>query len=141
MQEPEKRRALLVVDDEPRVRDVLCRVLVLHDYAVFEGEDYYTALQVADSYDLLIADVALPGLNGFELFEKLLQSRPELKVLFISGYTGAEVCQYYGVQLDDLHFLAKPFGPAELLRRVEAVFASIEAYPASLEAPQKTMSA
>jgi CheY-like chemotaxis protein len=77
----EKKRTLLVVDDESAVRQVLRLVLTLHGYNVLEAEDYYTALQAARMYDgcidLLVTDIALPGLNGFELFSKLLKGRAE----------------------------------------------------------------
>ncbi|MGH9627533.1 MAG: response regulator [Bryobacteraceae bacterium] len=73
--------------------------------------NYYEALRAAASVriDFLIADVSLPGPNGCELAVQLLRSESELQVLFISGYTGAEVCSTYGVSLSGSHFLAKPF--------------------------------
>jgi DNA-binding response OmpR family regulator len=142
---PENKATALLVDDEPVVLTILGPVLTLHGYNVLEAEDYYTALQAAESHggriDLLITDIALPGLNGFELARKLLQHRPELRVLLMSGYSGSEICQYYGVELDDLHFLAKPFQPAELLRRLQVLAAARERYPASLSPLPRTFSA
>jgi len=142
---PENTATVLLVDDEPMMLKILGAVLTLHGYTVLEAEDYYTALQAAESHggriDLLITDIALPGLNGFELARKLLQYRPELRVLLISGHTGSEICQYYGVELGDLHFLAKPFKPAELLRRLQALAAAGEPYPASLNPMPSTFSA
>jgi two-component system cell cycle sensor histidine kinase/response regulator CckA len=142
---PENKATVLLVDDEPMVLKTLGAVLTLHGYTVLEVEDYYTALQAAESHggriDLLITDIALPGLNGFELGRKLLQYRPELRVLLMSGYTGSEICQYYGVELGDLHFLAKPFKPAELLRRLQALAAAGERYPPSLSPMPRTFSA
>jgi two-component system cell cycle sensor histidine kinase/response regulator CckA len=132
---PENTATVLLVDDETAVLKILGAMLTLHGYNVLEAEDYYTALQAAESHgriDLLITDISLPGLNGFELARKLLQYRPELRVLLMSGYTGSEICQYYGVELGDLHFLAKPFKPAEFLRRLRVLAAADEPYPASL---------
>jgi CheY-like chemotaxis protein len=91
--------------------------------------------------DLLLTDISLPGLNGCELARKLLQDRPKLKVLLVSGYTGAEICQYYGVELSDLHFLAKPFSPATLFHRLQVLMAGNEPYPASLIPLPKTFAA
>jgi DNA-binding response OmpR family regulator len=142
---PENTATVLLVDDEPAVLKILVAVLALHGYNVLEAEDYYTALQAAESYggriDLLITDIALPGLNGCELARKLLQYRPELRVLLMSGYTGSEICQYYGVELDDLHFLEKPFKPAAFLYRLQVLAAASEPYPASLGPMPRTVSA
>jgi two-component system cell cycle sensor histidine kinase/response regulator CckA len=141
---PENTTTVLLVDDEPVVLKILGAVLTLHGYKVLEAEDYYTALQAAEGHggriNLLITDISLPGLNGFELARKLLQYRPELRVLLMSGYTGSEICQYYGVELGDLHFLAKPFKPAELLRRLQVLAAASESYPASLSPMPRTFS-
>lgn len=142
---PENTATVLLVDDEPVVLRVLGEVLTLHGYNVIEAEDYYTALQAAETHggriELLITDIALPGLNGCELARKLLKYRPELRVLLMSGYTGSEICQYYGVELGDLHFLAKPFRPAELLRRLKALAAASERHPPSLSPVPSTFSA
>jgi DNA-binding response OmpR family regulator len=69
--------------------------------------------------DLLVADVSLPGPNGCELAARILETQPDMQVLFISGYTGAEACRAYGIQSSDAHFLGKPFDPATLLARVD----------------------
>jgi len=141
----ENTATVLLVDDEPAVLKILGAELTLHGYTVLQAEDYYTALQAAESHcgriDLLITDIALPGLNGFELARQLLQYRPELRVLLMSGYTGSEVCQYYGVALGDLHFLGKPFKPAEFLYRLQVLAAASEPHPASLSPMPRTFSA
>jgi two-component system cell cycle sensor histidine kinase/response regulator CckA len=142
---PENTATVLLVDDEPMVLKILGAVLTLHGYNVLQAEDYYAALQAAESHggciDLLITDIALPGLNGFELARKLLQYRPELRVLLMSGYTGSEICHYYGVELGDLHFLEKPFKPVEFLRRLQVLASASEPYPASLSPIPRTFSA
>ncbi|SPF47858.1 Response regulator receiver protein (fragment) [Candidatus Sulfopaludibacter sp. SbA4] len=133
------------MDDEPAVRLVLHHALTWHGYQVLDAEDYYTALETAASHDgpidLLLTDIALPGLNGCELATKLLQRRPGMRVLLISGYVGSEICHYYRVNLGDLHFLAKPFTPSELLRRIKLLAGAAEPYPASLRPMPKTISA
>jgi DNA-binding response OmpR family regulator len=63
--------------------------------------------------DLLVSDVVLPRMSGVELAEELRARRPRLRVLFISGYTGSHLAHLP----DGVHFLAKPFGARDLLRR------------------------
>jgi two-component system cell cycle sensor histidine kinase/response regulator CckA len=140
----ENTRTILLVDDERMPRQVLGELLTLHGHYVLDAEDYYTALQAAESHDgridILITDISLPGLNGCELARKLLQYRPALKVLFMSGCTGAEICPYYGIDVGDLHFLSKPFTQAEFIHRLQVLAAAAEPYPASLSPMPKTFS-
>ena len=115
---------ILLVDDESTVRSVLRSALERAGFTVLEAGNYYDALREAGNaefLDLLIADVSLPGPNGCEVANRLHALRPDLKVLFISGYTGAEICRHYGVQLHDLHFMAKPIDARSLVTRVRAV--------------------
>lgn len=117
---------ILLVDDEEQVRGVLVENLKGAGYLVFDAGNYYEALKVLDglpkgSVDLLIADVSLPGPNGCELALCFLDREPKARVLFISGYTGAEVCHQYDVKLSDREFLAKPLYPKPFIERVEAI--------------------
>lgn len=121
---PANTEVILLVDDEQTVRSVLRDTLEREGFTVLEAGNYYDALKTAgdcEYLDLLIADVSLPGPNGCELANRLLALRPGLPVLFISGYTGAEVCRHYGVQLHDLHFMAKPIDARSLVRRVRTI--------------------
>ena len=70
--------------------------------------------------DLLVTDVVMPGMNGKELSERLLESRPHLKILFISGYT-ADVIARHGVLDTGVAFLHKPFSADQLAAKVRAV--------------------
>ena len=119
----EYQRLILLVDDEASVRGVMRDALVRAGFTVAEAGDYNEAFQASEglleSVELLIADVSLPGRNGCELANELRRQRPDLTCLFISGYTGAEVCRAYGVGLTDVEFLAKPFDPGELVERVQ----------------------
>ncbi len=74
----------------------------------------------------MIADVSLPGKNGIELAEELLGRKRNLKMLFISGYVGAEVLRFHNIPKADLHFPSKPFAAGELISRVEQVLAAPE---------------
>ena len=117
---------ILLVDDEEQVRGVLANALKSAGYSVFGAGDFYQALQVlkgtaAGTIDLLIADVSLPGPNGCELALRFLEREPKGRVLFISGYTGAEVCHQYDIKLSDKQFLAKPLYPDALVELVKAI--------------------
>lgn len=112
---------ILLVDDELTVRAVLRCALEGEGFTVVDAGNFYDALKAAgdcEFLDLAILDVSLPGPNGCELAKRLMSIRPDLTVLFISGYTGAEVCRHYEVHLHDLHFMAKPIDSRSLVRRV-----------------------
>ena len=115
---------ILLVDDEVTVRSVLRDALERAGFTVVEAGNYYEAIREAGNIeflDLLIADVSLPGPNGCEVAARLQARRPDLKVLFISGYTGAEVCRHYGVEVHDLQFMAKPLDLRALVKRVRTL--------------------
>ncbi len=124
---------ILLVDDEPSVCAVLVPVLECGGFEVFSASDYDAAVIVfkhhATELDLLIADVSLPGKNGIELAKELLTRKPNLKVLFISGYVGAEVLRFHNIPKEDLHFLTKPFVAGEFIQRVEQVQAAPDRVP------------
>jgi DNA-binding NtrC family response regulator len=86
------------------------------------AESSQVALQYADNYqdtiDLLLADVIMPGgMNGPQLAKILISYWPELKVLYMSGYTN-EMIAHYGVLEPGLNFLQKPFTPETLIQKV-----------------------
>jgi DNA-binding response OmpR family regulator len=115
---------ILLVDDEVTVRGVLRSALEREGFTVVDAGNYYDAMKVAgdcEFLDLAVIDVSLPGPNGCELAKRLMSKCPDLPVLFISGYTGAEVCRHYGIQLHDLHFMAKPIDAKSLGRRVRTL--------------------
>jgi PAS domain S-box-containing protein len=115
---------VLVAEDEDGVRELLRKVLGDHGHAVLEARHGRDALMVADRYerpiDLLIADVVMPEIGGGELVERLQSQRPDLKVLYISGYTNDEIVRR-GVRRTEAHFLQKPFTSEELMRKVRQV--------------------
>jgi CheY-like chemotaxis protein len=103
---------VLVVEDDPEVRALMLRILTSLSYAVREASSARAALEVLESearVDLLLTDVVLPtGTSGRELAEAAAQRRPNLPVLYVSGYTEDAVVQQGRLE-DDLHFLQKPF--------------------------------
>ena len=121
---------ILVIDDENLDLDTMRRILESEGFRVLTGTNYDEAIRSfkahSEEIDLLIVDVSLPGRSGVEIALDLLKRKPDLKILFASGYVGAEVIRFYGVPASDPHFLRKPFRAEELLRRVQEVMKSTE---------------
>jgi len=114
---------LLVVDDEALVRDIAVRALRARGYRVLLAAEALEAQRVAgeaETLDLLVADVQMPGLDGRELAAVLRTTRPELRVLFISGRADA-AAQGGEAQLPGTDFLPKPFTPSQLAVAVRAL--------------------
>ena len=113
---------MLVVEDEPLLRDLLREALQAGGYTVLVARDGVEALQIADeqagAIQLLVTDVVMPGFTGCELADQLAPSRPRMKVLFISGYNDGPSLPRLG---PGSGFLGKPFGPDMLLRKVRAL--------------------
>jgi two-component system cell cycle sensor histidine kinase/response regulator CckA len=116
---------LLLVEDEDGVRELIHEWLAAHEYAVHSAEDGQQALEVAgglESIDLLIADVVMPVMGGPALAKRLLQSRPDLKVIFVSGYADEAIGDRRMLE-DGASFLQKPFTLEDLLKKVREVLA------------------
>jgi two-component system cell cycle sensor histidine kinase/response regulator CckA len=135
---------VLVVDDEEVDRSSIVATLRGKGFIVLEADSYQAAIQSfqthRSSINLLLTDISLPDGNGCALAIAMRNQRPALRVLFISGHVGAEVCKYYGLDVRDVHFLRKPFGRDQLLLRLDKVLSVPEAFPA-LYAPKTSPSA
>ena len=115
---------ILLVEDEQTLRGLVRTVLVRHGYRVFEAESGPTALEVwehnKDQIDLVLTDMVMPdGLSGRELADQLRRERPELKVVFSSGYSPQVVAQGLVIQ-PGVNFLAKPYDPRLLARTIRS---------------------
>ena len=116
---------MLVVEDEPAVREIACTMLSELGYRVFEAADGEEGLRVFEAHApriaLLLTDVVLPGpFRGRELAERVKAIRPATKVLFMSGYT--ENAIVHGGRLDEgVTLISKPFHREELARKVAEV--------------------
>jgi CheY-like chemotaxis protein len=114
---------ILLVEDEDDVRAVARRVLVDAGYTVLEAANAADAIDVFDGslkpIAMLVSDVVMPGLNGHELSQMLRHRSPGLRTLFVSGYSFDARGGSSG--FDDESFLAKPYDPAELSRRVRSI--------------------
>jgi two-component system, cell cycle sensor histidine kinase and response regulator CckA len=121
---------VLVAEDEDGVRELLRKILTEFGYTVLTARHGHDALMLAgerpEGVDLLVTDVVMPGMSGHELAMTLRDRRPELKVLYISGYSDDEVLQR-GIGAREGGFIRKPFAAEDLVRRVRAV---LDAAPA-----------
>jgi two-component system, cell cycle sensor histidine kinase and response regulator CckA len=115
------RETILLVDDEPGIRGLVRKILRREHYRVLEAENAEEALEMASSHgesiDLLLTDMVLPGMSGRDLAESLLRTRPSLKVVYISGYTGDETVRA-GQFPPGSAFLQKPFTLGALTGKV-----------------------
>jgi len=131
---------ILVVEDEPAVREVACKALLAYGYTVLEAGDANGALALAADrgarVDLLLTDVVMPGLSGRALAERLLAERPGLRVLFMSGYTD-DAIGLHGVLEPGTNFLQKPFAGETLVRKVREI---LDASPQQLRSASQTAS-
>ena len=120
--EASAKETILLVDDEESVRSIVLKILRRAKYNVLAAENGEAALRIAESYpgniDLLITDMFMPGLRGPDVAQKLAQTCPGLRVLFMSGYADQDLRT--GVPAG-ANFLNKPFSGADLAKTVEEV--------------------
>lgn len=112
---------ILVVEDDEALRHLTLNLLVREGYKVLEAQDAQAAMELSRNYpgsiDLLLTDVIMPGMSGNELTTRLKESRPVLKVLYMSGYSGSLIANY-GVLDSNAALLQKPFTKRALLIEV-----------------------
>jgi PAS domain S-box-containing protein len=115
---------ILLIEDEPMVRDLALEVLSSRSYRVLTAKDGEEALSISRAHPeeihLTVTDVVLPAMSGKEVARRLRETRPDLRVLFMSGYAEEQVV-HRGVVEDDVAFLAKPFTPTALTEKVRLV--------------------
>jgi PAS domain S-box-containing protein len=121
---PRGSETILLVDDEDAVRDLVRQMLQLCGYTVLEASGGEEALEVSGRYEgaihLMVTDVMMPEMNGREVADRLGPLRPDMRVLYMSGYTDDEIVRQ-GVLGADVAFLQKPFAPEALARKVREV--------------------
>jgi hypothetical protein len=112
---------ILVVEDDDQVRTVVSKGLPRLGYEVLVVRNAEEALAMVDKHpgriDLLLTDVVMPGLSGPQLAERLTARRPEVRVVFMSGYPEAQD-PALGFALDGRSYLQKPFALAELAEKI-----------------------
>lgn len=121
---------ILLVEDEDSVRRIACVALETQGYRVLPASSAAEGIEIfkrkGDEIKLLVSDLVMPGMGGGQLAKELRRLRPSLKVLFISGYT-EEICVQQGVMTSMEAFLAKPFKPSTLARKVRTILDQVEA--------------
>ena len=122
---------VLVVEDDPSVRDLVAQLLRDNGYRVVVAEDGARGLAVADEQggdiDLVVSDVKLPWVSGPELAGMLREGRPDLPVVFMSGHVGDEL-NIDVLQGSPTWFLPKPFGRVDLLMKVREALTDISVH-------------
>jgi hypothetical protein len=124
---PSKRaggETVLVVEDEQAVRDLTVRILQQLGYTILTASSGAEALKISEAHtghiDLLLTDVVMPNMSGRQLADHILTSRPDTKVLFLSGYTENTVV-HHGVLDQGVNFLPKPFTRENLSKKLREV--------------------
>jgi CheY-like chemotaxis protein len=109
---PRGNETILLVEDESVILKITCLMLEKLGYNVISASLPGEALDLVDGYDgeihVLMTDVIMPEMNGRDLAEKILASRPGIRILFASGYTG-DIIAHHGILGDEFHFIKKPF--------------------------------
>jgi len=121
-----RRRTILLVEDELFVRQATCNILESAGFEVLAAEDARSAIKVYEAckrrVDLVMTDMVLPGRTGQQLGQDLRQRSPEILVLVTSGYFNSE----YATEAPELrtYFLAKPYSRQTLVEKIEAILAA-----------------
>ena len=116
---------ILLVEDNEMVRDLTKEMLELLGHCVVAADDPANALDMArqmDHIDLLLTDIVMPGMSGKQLFEKIRDIFPNVKVLFMSGYT-CDVIARHGVVEKGVNFIQKPFSMKKLAEKIKITMA------------------
>ncbi|MFW6133445.1 MAG: PAS domain S-box protein [Planctomycetota bacterium] len=128
-QAPRGEGTVLVVEDEESVRKLVVDALREGGYTVVETANADEALPEGEHYDgridLLVTDLVMPGMNGTELAERVRTTRPDVRVLYLTGYADEEL-RRRGFEDVAHHVLVKPFTPGDLLEQVRAVLSAAE---------------
>ena len=115
---------VLIVDDEEQLKELCQRILEKNGYTVLSAthpeEAILTAQRHHGEIHLLVTDIIMPTMNGKELYDKIVQLKPRIKALFMSGYMPDRV-KSQGIQIDKENFMQKPFNNNELCRRVRCI--------------------
>lgn len=122
---PKGDETILLVEDEPAVRDLVVRILKAQGYKVLQANSGVEALRISreeikTQVDLLLTDILMPLMDGKELESKLKLARPKLKSLFMSGFTDNAIDEQ-GILKSGIFFIQKPFTPTSLVIKVREV--------------------
>ena len=127
LQPKQNSQTILLVEDEPMIRDLARRTLLRSGYIVLEARNSQEALEVSKQYEgqihLLLTDIIMPGkIPGDKLAKSIFASRPYIKILYISGHT-RDILSTQDIVNQNFCFLQKPFTPTTLVHKVREVLA------------------
>jgi len=122
---------VLVVDDEPTIAEVVARYLDRAGYSTRVAGDGVRALELAEAQrpDLVVLDLLLPGLDGFEVMRRIRDSERDRVAVILLTARGEESERVIGLRLGADDYVVKPFSPAELVARVDAVLRRMDPEP------------
>lgn len=113
---------VLVVEDDQGIRQLICSILRKNGYKVLLAGNGYEAIEVSQRHQgpihLMVTDVLMPRMSVRELTEVLAKARPDMKVLYISGYTDDSIVHHMGVLEPRTNFIQKPFTVTALSRKI-----------------------
>ena len=128
--EPAARATVLVVEDEPALRVVVMLILRRVGFHVLVAENGHDALAVAQEFDgridLVITDVIMPQLSARDMVARLKEMRPDARVLYMSGFSDAEILRRRGLLNEGVNLLEKPFTASELADAAHAALRTPE---------------
>src|ERR1700729_4000467 len=130
--EAQARRSVLVVDDEPTIAEVVSRYLERAGYRTQVAADGVEALAAvaSDRPDLVVLDLMLPGIDGLEVMKRMRERGSERIATILLTAKGEESDRVIGLRLGADDYVVKPFSPAELVARVDAVLRRVDTSPA-----------
>jgi CheY-like chemotaxis protein len=119
------RRTILIAEDEAALRKLTRNTLKHLGYAVLGASNGTEAIEIAgrcnSHIDLLLTDVVMPGMSGRELAQRLALTRPDMKILYMTGYTDGAIAEH-GVLEAGISILRKPFTHAQLIQSLDGIF-------------------
>ena len=117
---------ILLAEDDPSLRQFLARGLEKAGHEVAAVSDGVSAMDAmtADDYDLLIADIVMPGMDGVELARRASLELPDLRVMFITGFAAVALKMRYRSPIKDAKVLSKPFHLRDLVQQVDHILAA-----------------
>lgn len=125
------RADILVVDDEPTISEVLCRYLERAGYGTRVAADGHAAIAAVSEHapDLIVLDLMLPGIDGLEVMRRVRERDRDHTAIILLTARGEESDRIVGLRLGADDYVVKPFSPAELVARVDAVLRRLDTSP------------
>jgi DNA-binding response OmpR family regulator len=125
-----QRGSVLVVDDEPTIGEVVCRYLQRAGYETRVALDGFEAVEIAEEQrpDLVVLDLMLPGIDGLEAMRRIRANGGRTPIILLTA-RGEESDRVIGLRLGADDYIVKPFSPAELVARVDAVLRRVDTVP------------